>query len=230
MAMIQDHFLSVGIRFVWGVKQGVHVSKHASREELKFMLSITNPRYFIPALGEGRHIMHHAQMATEWGIPAESVFPLHNGDILEIYNGIATIAGTVEAQAVMFNREQGESVSQFSVSERRSLSLEGIVTVGLVVDSDGRLLRGPSLEVGAAGFLQSDEWETAKYELSQAIIEAVDRMRAPEPVQGEPSPEFDLNALRSAVREVAMKALRSKLQSKPVVQVMVHELATNHLQ
>jgi hypothetical protein len=102
--------------------------------------------------------------------------------------------------------------------------------VGLVVDSDGRLLRGPSLEVGAAGFLQSDEWETAKYELSQAIIEAVDRMRAPEPVQGEPSPEFDLNALRSAVREVAMKALRSKLQSKPVVQVMVHELATNHLQ
>jgi len=52
----------------------------------------------------------------------------------------------------MFNREQGESVSQFSVSERRSLSLEGIVTVGVVVDSDGKLVRGPTLEVAAADF------------------------------------------------------------------------------
>lgn len=230
MAMIQDYFLSMGIKFVWGIKQGVHVSKHASREELKFMLSITNPRYFVPALGEGRHIMHHAQMATEWGIPAESVFALHNGDILEIDNGIATIIGTVEAEAVMFNREQGESVSQFSVSERRALSTEGIVTVGIVVDSDGRLLRGPTLEVGAAGFLQSFEWETAKTELCQSIIEAVDRMRSPEPVGDEPPPPFDVNALRAAVREVSMKALRSKLQSKPTVQVMIHELVTNHPQ
>jgi len=230
MAMIQDHFLSVGIKFVWGSKQGVHVSKHASREELKFMLSITNPKYFIPALGEGRHIMHHAQMATEWGIPAESVFALHNGDILEIYNGVATIAGTVEAESVMFNREQGESVSQFSVSERRALSLEGIVTIGLVVDGDGRLLRGPTLEVGAAGFLQSFEWVMAEEELTQAIVEAVDRMRSPEPVGNEPRSAFDVNALKSAVREVAMKALRSKLQSKPTVQVMVHELLTNRPQ
>ncbi len=227
MAMIQDHFLSLGIKFVWGVRQGVHVSKHASREELKFMLSITNPKYFIPALGEGRHIMHHAQMATEWGIPSESVFPMSNGDILEIDNGVATIIGTVEAQAVMFNREQGESVSQFSVSERRALSLEGIVTVGLVVDSDGKLVRGPTLEVGAAGFLKSSEWENVRAEIIQAIVDAVKRMQTPEQVGDDPPPSFDINALRSAVREVSLKAFRSKLQSKPTVQVMVHELITN---
>jgi ribonuclease J len=230
MAMILDQFLSMGVKSVNGVRQGVHVSKHASREELKFMLSITNPKYFIPALGEGRHIMHHAQMATEWGIPSESIFPLKNGDILELDDGVATIIGTIEAQPVMFNREQGESVSQFSVSERRSLSLEGIVTVGLVVDSDGKLVSGPTIEVGAAGFLKSSEWETARAEIIQAIVDAVQRMQTPAQVGDEVPQRFEINALRSAVREVSIKAIRSKLQSKPTVQVMVHELITSRPQ
>lgn len=226
MAMILDHFLSLGVKSVYGVRQGVHVSNHASREELKFMLSIVNPKYFVPALGEGRHIMHHAQMAVEWGIPSESVFPLKNGEILEIDNGLATISGTIESQAVMFNREQGESVSPFSVTERRSMSTEGIVSVGLVVDKDGKLVSGPTIEVGAAGFLKSSEWETVRGELRQAIIDSVHRMQIPEPIEDVEMPQFDINALRSAVREVSMKALRSKLQSKPTVQVMVHELVT----
>lgn len=224
MAMIQDHFLSLGIKFVWGVRQGAHVPSHASREELKFMLSITNPKYFVPALGEGRHIMHHAQLAREWGIPAEAIFPLNNGEVLEIEGGLATISGIVPAEAVMFNREQGESVSQASVGERRSLSLEGIISIGLVVDSEGRLMRGPTIEVGAAGFLRSVEWELARPELVQAIVDAVDRMKTPEQVGDDPPPPFEINALRSAVREVSMKALRSKLQSKPTVHVTVHEI------
>jgi ribonuclease J len=230
MAMILDQFLSLGVKTVYGVRQGVHVSKHASREELKFMLSITNPKYFIPALGEGRHIMHHAQMANEWGMPSESIFPLKNGEILEIDNGVATVIGTIEAQAVLFNRDQGESVSAFSVNERRSLSLEGIVTVGLVVDSDGKLVSGPTIEVGAAGFLKSSEWETARIEVMQAIVEAARRMETPAQVGDEEPHRFDINALRAAVREVAVKAIRSKLQSKPTVQVMVHELITTRPQ
>ena len=98
------------------------------------------------------------------------------------------------------------------------------LTVGLVVDSNGKLVRGPTLEVGAAGFLKSSEWETIRAEIIQAVIDAVKRMETPEQVGDEPPPGFDINALRSAVREVSIKAFRSKLQSKPTVQVMVHEL------
>ncbi|HEY9677005.1 MAG TPA: ribonuclease J [Drouetiella sp.] len=226
MAMILDNLLALGVHAVYGARTGVHVSKHASREELKFMLSIINPKYFVPALGEGRHIMHHAQMAIEWGIPAESIYPLRNGDVLEIENGSATIVGTVEAQPVMFNREQSESVSQFSVSERRSLSTEGVVSVGLVVDGDMRLVSGPTIEVGAAGFMQSSEWEMVRPEIEQAIIDAVARMQTPDQVGNEEPVRFEMTALRAAVREVTTKAFRSKLQSKPTVQVMIHELLT----
>jgi len=75
----------------------------------------------------------------------------------------------------MFNREQGESVSQFSVSERRSLSLEGIVTVGVVSTAMQTRAR-TNARGGRAGFLKSSEWETARAEIIQAIKDAVQRM------------------------------------------------------
>lgn len=221
MANILDQFLSMGVRIVYGAREGIHVSKHASREELKLMLSIAKPRFFVPALGEGRHIMHHAQLAVDWGMPADSVFPLKNGDILEIHNGIPDVLGSVEAQAVYFNRDQGESVTTFSVNERKVLSIEGVVTVGIVVDSKGKVLSGPSLEVGASGFLRSSEWQRAKEEVREAINQTIERFANP---QSDDAVPYDVPALRAAVRETVVKAIRSKMQSKPAVQVVVHEL------
>ena len=113
MAMILNQFLTLGVNTVHGQRAMVHVSKHASREELKMMLSITNPKYFVPALGEGRHIMNHAILALEWGMPPETVFPLKNGEILQISNGLASVVGSIEAAAILFNRDQGERVTAF---------------------------------------------------------------------------------------------------------------------
>ncbi len=226
MAAILDQLLSLGVLTIYGARQNAHVSKHASREELKLMMSLTKPMYFIPALGEGRHIMHHAQLAVEFGIPAESVFPLKNGEILEIDNGVASVIGSIEAAAVLFNRDQGERVTSFSVNERRSLSLEGIVTVGLVVTSAGELVSGPSIEVGAAGFLRSTEWETIKIEVTNNILENINRYSATGTAYSDDRLTYDLASMRSSVREIVIKTLRAKLQAKPTVQVIVHELST----
>src|SRR5579885_3383982 len=102
MAMVLDQLLSLSVKTIQaGQFAPIHVSKHASREELKLMLSITRPRYFIPAIGEGRHIMHHAQLGIEWGLDPSNVFPMYNGEIFELKNGIASLIGTVESQAVL---------------------------------------------------------------------------------------------------------------------------------
>ena len=223
MAMILDQFMSMGITVVYGIRHGIHVSKHASREEQKLMLSIANPKFFVPALGEGRHIMHHAQLAMEWGLPADAVFPLKNGDVLELHNGVATVIGAIEAAPVYFNKDQGDRVTTYSVNERRSLSLEGIVTIGLVVDHKGILVSGPSVEVSASGFLKSPEWLQTREELLEAIKDSLHKYHTP---AGNGAPvEYELGALRASVREVAVKALRTRLQAKPTVQVVVHELA-----
>lgn len=218
MAMILDQLLSLGVKAVRDAG-GVHVSKHASREELKLMLSLTKPRYFIPSIGEGRHIMHHAQLAIDWGLEPDDVYPINNGDILEIRNGIASVIGSVESQAVLFNREQGERVTTFSVHERRALSLEGVLSISLVVNDRQEILAGPSIVTGAAAFMKTAEWQETHQALRQAIIEAIERY-APH----DDEEEVTIGSLRAAVREVAIKMLRSKMQAKPTIQVVVHKV------
>lgn len=224
MAMILDQLLSLGVKTIFRAREGIHVSKHGSKEELKLMLSLVKPKYFIPALGEGRHIMHHAALSVDWGMPQDAIFPLKNGEILQVQNGIAEIIGSVESQAVLFNREQGERVTTFSVNERRSLSLEGIVTVSLVVDNKGKLLDGPTLAAGAAGFIPSAEWQEAKAVLIENIVQSIKKF---DPDRNESSEivEYDISALRSCVREIAIKTLRAQLKAKPTVQVIVQEIA-----
>ncbi len=220
MAQILDQLLALGVKAVHGGK--LHVSKHASQEELKLMLSITRPRYFIPAIGEGRHVMTHAQLAIEWGMDQDNVFPIYDGDILVVKNGVASQIGTIESQSVLYNREQGERVTTFSVQERRALSMEGVVTVSLAVNSLGDVVSGPSITAGASGFVKSEEWDETRQDLSALILTTVKRFTTQR--QGENG--FEMGALKSALRETVMKTLRSKMQAKPTVQVVVHDIST----
>jgi ribonuclease J len=224
MAKILDRFLAQGVRTVYGEKQRVHVDKHASREELKLMLSLANPTYFVPTFGEGRHIMQHAQLAEDWGLPPESVFPLRNGEILSIDEGFGSVIGKVDSQAVFVNRDQGERVTTFSVNERRVLSMEGVVTVSLLVDENGEILSGPTIDAGASGFLGSSEWLATKNDLLDNLYLAHQKF-----LQGRHRGQLDTIQLRSTLREIALKTLRSRLKAKPTVQVMVQQVtATRH--
>jgi ribonuclease J len=219
IAVIQDQLLSLGVHAFVSTRDGVHVAHHAGQEELKLMLTMTKPRYFVPAIGEGRHIMHHARLAEETGVAAENIFTIRNGTVLELFNGGVTAVGTVESEAVLFNRNQAESVTRFSVNERRSLSTEGVLNIACVVDSRWNLLQPPAMEGAALGFVRSDEWEGARYDLVRAIEEAILKQREQKNTEGS-----DINSLRAAVREVATKTIRSKLQSKPTIHVVVHEV------
>lgn len=218
MATILDQFLSLGVGAFISVKDGVHVSNHAGKEELKLMLALCKPRYFVPAIGEGRHIMHHAQVAKDFGIPGDNIFPLRNGEILEIGNGIANVIGSVEAQAVFYNRGQEESVTAFSVSERRSLSMEGVLNVGILLSPSWELVQSPCFEGAALGFLLSPDWAALKPELEEAIKECVRKFKD----NGE---ERELAALRAAIRDIISKSVRSRLSSKPTIQVTLHEVS-----
>lgn len=217
MAMILDQFLALGVVAYTSARSGVHVSNHAGREELKLMLSVAKPIYFIPALGEGRHIMHHAQLAGEFGVPSDCIFPLRNGDVLELHAGSASVIGSVEAQAIFYNRDQAESVTSFSVNERRALCQEGVLSVGLLLDENKQLMAEPVLEGAALGFVNSREWDSLKPALLQAVKDVV-------ATNGK---ELEVGPLRSVIRELITKNMRARLQAKPTIQVIIHELVTS---
>lgn len=220
MAGILDQLLSKGVRISHGYKRGLHVSKHASREELKLMLSLTRPRYFLPAIGEGRHIMHHAALAIEWGMPSANVFPVNNGDILEINHGIARVTGSIEASAVLFNRLQGEKVTTFSVKERKSLSHEGVVTVSFMLGENRSMVGEPGITSGASGFLLSQEWADCRKEIEEAVKALVEHYRVEKR-------EASLGEIKNAVREATVRIIRHNLQSKPTIHVVAYEVTTS---
>ncbi len=216
IANILDQFLSLGVQAKISVRGGVHVSNHAGKEELKLMLALCKPKYFVPIIGEGRHIMHHAQIAQDFGIARENIFPLRNGEILEIGKGQSNLIGSIEAQAVFYNRGQEESVTAFSVSERRSLSMEGVLNVGILLSSDWKLLQEPSFEGAALGFTQADEWLLLKEELIESVKECISKQLD--------SQEIDLASLKASIRDLISKAVRSRLSSKPTIQITAHQL------
>jgi ribonuclease J len=216
VASIQDQLLTLGIEAVIGSKAGVHVSNHAGQEELKMMLSITKPQFFVPAIGEGRHIKHHGRLGIECGVPPENVFTVRNGTVIEIFNNSAAIAGSIESEAVFFNRNQAESVTRFSVSERRSLSNEGVITIACMLDPDWKMMQPPTMEGAALGFAHSQDWETTKKELVNNMVDAIARHKE--------VPTADLTSLRAAVREVASKTIRSKMQCKPTINIVLHQV------
>ena len=121
----------------------VHASGHAAAEELRLMLSLVRPRWFIPVHGERRHLAHHAKIATEVGIPADHVLICEDGDVVEVGEKVV-VAGRVPAGMTYVDGLGIGDVGEIVLRDRRKLSGDGVVVVVVAVDAHhGQLLVGP---------------------------------------------------------------------------------------
>ena len=124
----------------------VHVSGHASREEHKLMLNLIRPRFFVPIHGEYRHLVHHARMAEEVGIPPENIFVVESGTVLEFGPDWGRINGQVAEGHVMVDGLGVGDVGNVVLRDRHLLSKDGFVVVVVTVDAEtGRVLGGPDI-------------------------------------------------------------------------------------
>ncbi len=222
-ASILDQLLTVGVKCIYAENNSVHVSKHASSEELKLMLSLIKPKYFLPAIGEGRHIMHHAQLAIDWGMNHEDVFPIGNGDVLQIRHQLPILIGSIDAGSVLYNWQQGERVTTSSVRERKSLSYDGAMVVSLVLDETFQLVSKPDIQCRAAGFLDAPEWLSMQDELVEVIKKSLEAAFNTQ----KKAKEINTTTLKTAVREAVVRLIKQRLQTKPYIQVIVHQLSAN---
>ena len=220
MAMFLDQFLLRGVKIYWGEEQGMHVPRSASQEELKLAISLIKPKYFIPAFGEGRHIIHHAKLANECGMSESNIFPLQNGQIFNISKEAGFIEGKIESQAVLVNRDQDERITTFTVNERRAMSLEGLITISIVIDKNYNLIGTPQFGCSAASFRYSIQWKEACSEMTKNITEAYKEKLEKQFLQD----KTDKVSIRALIRDTAFKTLRSYLQTKPVLQIIVQQL------
>jgi ribonuclease J len=130
----------------------VHVSGHASQEEMKLMMHLTQPKYFIPIHGELRQLKRHAALAAEVGIPQENIAVIKNGQTVEFLDGKMRLGQQVPTSYVFVDGSGVGDVGPDVMREREKLSQEGVVIINLAVDKNtGKLSRPP--EVISKGFI-----------------------------------------------------------------------------
>ncbi|MED9820486.1 MAG: RNase J family beta-CASP ribonuclease [Christensenellales bacterium] len=152
----------------------VHVSGHASQEEIKLVHSLVRPKFFIPAHGETRMLYQHAELAHKLGVPFENIFILANGDIFEISKGSARVTGFTNGEAVLIDGASKGEVDNSVLRERKLLSDDGVVSIALAVSrKSGAMMAQPV--VSAMGFLYDSEHQKIESACRQHAANMVTR-------------------------------------------------------
>ncbi len=187
----------------------VHVSGHACQEELKLMMALTKPKYFMPVHGESRHLCANRELALYMGIDAKNIFLSEIGKILELDANGARWNGTVPAGKVLVDGYGVGDVGNIVLRDRRHLAQDGLIVVVATVDTDSHLLlSGP--DIVSRGFVYvreaeelMDEARTVAYESILHILddeERIDRMQ-----------------LKKTVKDDLTKFLYAKTKRKPMI-------------
>lgn len=151
IARTVNQFFKGGAEVIADEADGVHASGHASQEELKLMLNLTRPRFFIPIHGERRHLCLHARLAEEVGLPRERIFVAEDGDVLEFRPLSGKFIGKVGA-GYAFIDEKARSVGREVLRDRQRLAQAGLLLVTLAIEQrTGRIIAGP--EIATKGFI-----------------------------------------------------------------------------
>jgi len=186
----------------------IHVSGHASQEELKTMLQLTRPRYFVPIHGEYRHLVRHRRLAQEVGIPEENCFLMDDGDVLELTSRGAQKVKPIQVGRVFVDGKGVGDVGDAVIRDRRHLSEDGMVLAVIAIhQQSGELVAGPDLI--SRGFMLAEENEEVMESAKQAVLIALGDMNR--------ETRTDPEELKEEVRRVLRRFFRKRLERRPVV-------------
>ncbi|ANW98950.1 ribonuclease J [Thermoclostridium stercorarium subsp. thermolacticum DSM 2910] len=170
--VINDLFKQ-GANVIYEALVEVHVSGHARQEELKLIHRLVRPKFFMPVHGEYRHLKQHANLAQSLGMPEENIFIMENGQVLELSQRKAQIAGTVQAGSILIDGLGVGDVGNIVLRDRKHLSEDGLIVVVVTVNSDGKILTTP--EVISRGFVYVKESEELMDEIRELTLEIIQK-------------------------------------------------------
>ena len=173
IASIINTLYKLGANVIYETVADIHASGHAKREELKLMLSLVKPKYFIPIHGEYRHLVKHSQLAMEMGIPKENIMLLEDGDVVACEDGICWRDDRIPTGKVLVDGKGMGDIEDIILKDRKKLSVHGMVIVVLVTDEKtGEIVHGP--DVISKGFILQEYREYLLEDAKCVILEVFD--------------------------------------------------------
>ena len=169
-----DNLLRQGAKVLYSRIAMVHVHGHASREELKLMLGLVKPKFFVPIHGEFRHLMAHAAIAESTGVERQNIFVLEDGDVLALEEERGEVVDDVPAGYVYVDGNRRWGTESAVLDERRRLSRDGVVILTVTMDrASGELLKTP--ELTSRGFVDTLETDEIFEKASDVVQKALEK-------------------------------------------------------
>ena len=215
VSRVVNELMKLGAEVVYEKMYDVHVSGHACREELKLMLGIVKPQYFIPVHGEQKHLLKHALLAEQMGIPSANVIIADNGVQVEVCKDHIKKTGTVPAGKIFVDGSGVGDVGNIVLKDRKHLAEDGIIIVVATLDGlTGQLVSGP--DVVSRGFVfvkESEELiEEAKNTAYETMMKCYDRNI------------YDWNTIKNRVRDDVSKLMYERTKRSPMILPILMEI------
>jgi len=210
---VVDNLFKMGAQVLYNRIANVHVRGHASQEELKLMISLAKPRYFLPQHGEYRMLMLHARLAQAQGIDEERTFVLEDGDVLEIDAEGARLADRVRADNVYVDGAGIGDVDHVVLRDRRHLANDGMVVVIVAIDKlTGQVAGTP--DIVSRGFVEVGESGDLLERARQVVRASLDS----------DAHLVELSVASTSVKDALAKFLYSETHRRPMVLPMLIEV------
>lgn len=210
-----DYLLRQGAEVIYEKTSGIHVSGHASQEELKLMHNLVRPKFFIPVHGQFRHLVKHSKLAQELGMPKDHIFITENGHVMEFTPEKGSITGKVTAGIVLVDGLGVGDVGNIVLRDRRQLSQEGILIVVMTMDKEsGSVLAGP--DIVSRGFVYVRESEQLMDEAKIKVRQTLEKC--------ELNNITEWATIKSSVRDTLGKYLYEKTRRRPMILPIIMEV------
>ena len=210
-----DNLMKLGANVVAGRDKKIHVSGHASQEELKLMLDLIRPKYFIPVHGEYRMLKQHGDLAVQMGVEKSHVLIGDNGQIFEFSNRSGTKAGRVNAGRVFVDGLGVGDVGNIVIRDRQQLAMEGVVIVVMTLaKGTSHALAGP--DIVSRGFVYVRDSEELISEAHDRVAAVLERCEA--------GNIREWAVIKSQVRDTLSRYLYEKTKRRPMILPIIMEV------
>ena len=210
-----NHLYKLGADVIYEKSNGVHVSGHASQEEIKLMHNLVRPKYFIPVHGEYRHLIKHANIDKDLGMPKENIVIAENGSVIELSKDGINVAGKIQSGKVLVDGLGVGDVGNIVLRDRRLLSQDGIMIVVVTIDHETyQVVSGP--DIVSRGFVYVREAEDLMEEAREKVLSALDRCEA--------NGVTEWSMIKSAIRDSLGRFLYERTRRRPMILPIIMEI------
>ena len=215
VSCVVNELMKLGADVVYEKMYEVHVSGHACQEELKMIMGIVKPKYFIPVHGELKHLRKHAGLALSMGIPKENILIADNGRVAEISKKALRCTSTVPAGRVFVDGYGVGDVGSVVLRDRKHLAQDGLVIVAVCIDREsGMIVSGP--DVVTRGFVYVKESEELINAAREVAVEAIEAQTD--------GGYFDWNSIKASLRDEISHLMYERTKRSPMILPVIMEV------